>query len=424
MPPLNPPATLRVKSNPTPLLERTGSVYVYHPGYDPPKLLLDLTVYPPSPDHDSEAASSGGIPLTLVCYACEIVANNVAGRLTEFEDENTIIVDMEVQDTLLHGNALLPPGEYRYHATSDDEKPYAKCTRFKAWRPPLLLPRAWALYIQKDGPPPGGSNVSTISSAAKRDDGRCAVTGDSTRLHSSHVVPEHEEPWFDLHRLGVKAGDAYNYINSINNLVTLRADLNAAAFDEGHLIIFPYAGNLATFFLTPDMRDLAHMKQDANIIPVPEQLKDEEDEGVGIRKRRRARDDDHDITLQSDSDHSPLRTDHDTSPMEDTYQYRDADIAELEAMDAELEKAGASRASAHRCACCPCLQDLPPPHLTLRSRRPHAVHDDANAGTAHLAPGLSFSLLTPHLALGDSDLAFAEDAAALRRAASRMLSAS
>ena len=122
MPPLNPPATLRVKSNPTPLLERTGSVYIYHPGYDPPKLLLDLTVYPPSPDHDSEAASSGGIPLTLVCYACEIVANNVAGRLTEFEDENTIIVDMEVQDTLLHGNALLPPGEYKYHATSDDEK--------------------------------------------------------------------------------------------------------------------------------------------------------------------------------------------------------------------------------------------------------------------------------------------------------------
>ncbi|KAJ7206962.1 hypothetical protein B0H12DRAFT_440753 [Mycena haematopus] len=139
---------------------------------------------------------------------------------------------------------------------------------FRAWKPPVVTPQNWA---REHWAPPGTDSTalddvastvawSGLSYDVKRTDGRCAMTGDRTRLSASHLIPQAESTWFNLRR---PAFDELTRvarrisIDNAHNVITLRADLKRATFDEGHFVLFPYQGKVVTIFMTRGTRDLA-----------------------------------------------------------------------------------------------------------------------------------------------------------------------
>jgi hypothetical protein len=59
------------------------------------------------------------------------------------------------------------------------------------------------------------------------------------------------------HRFAFDLLDGTYSLNNARNVITLRADLKRAAFDEGHFVFFPYQGKMVTIFMTTETRDLA-----------------------------------------------------------------------------------------------------------------------------------------------------------------------
>ncbi|KAF8213705.1 hypothetical protein K438DRAFT_1957061 [Mycena galopus ATCC 62051] len=98
---------------------------------------------------------------------------------------------------------------------------------------------------------------SNLSRDVKKTDGRCAVTGDRSRLNASHLIPQAESAWFEHHRLAADELDGGISVNNAHNVITLRADLDKPTFDEGHFVLFPYQGNVVVIFMTQGTRDLA-----------------------------------------------------------------------------------------------------------------------------------------------------------------------
>ncbi|KAJ7722666.1 hypothetical protein DFH07DRAFT_946679 [Mycena maculata] len=208
-----------------------GRIQVYHPSYVPPARILDL--YP------------SRLPLGLVLDACRILAQNQDGYLTPYEAERTVISSEDVA-------ALLPPHKYKFHVPSDPG--YAICTKFRNWIPPARLPQAWGeMILPTDTWKDPHDNWTTLSFKLKDTDTQCAVTGAISRLHPSHLVPKAEALWLDA-----AAGDAINSIDSARNIITLRADLNADTFDQGHFVIVPYASHPVACFITLGCGDPAH----------------------------------------------------------------------------------------------------------------------------------------------------------------------
>ncbi|KAJ7664288.1 hypothetical protein B0H17DRAFT_1211295 [Mycena rosella] len=224
------------------VLDATETVHIYHPGYTPLQLMLILVAY--------EAPSGQrGVPFSVVLDACRILANN--------QDGTVRVVDADVDLTAPDDDKshLLPPGRYTYHVTGGEAR-YAVCTSFRAWTPPPVLPSHWDLAAMGARAAPPTSTASTYSAVVKMDDGRCAVTGDVSRLENSHLVPEGEARWWHLRGMNAITNNI-DGINSPPNCLALRADLIGAGMDKGHLVFAPYKGTAVCVCLTKEMADFA-----------------------------------------------------------------------------------------------------------------------------------------------------------------------
>ncbi|KAJ6625141.1 hypothetical protein B0H10DRAFT_2003871 [Mycena sp. CBHHK59/15] len=222
-------------------LDATETVNIYHPGYSSLKLMLILVAF--------EAPSGQrGVPFSVVLDACRILANNQDGTLGVVDAD----VDLAPPDD---DKSLLPPGHYTYRVTGG-EVCYAVCTSFRAWTPPRVLPSHWDLAAMGARAAHPRSTASTYSTVVKVADGRCAVTGDVSRLKNSHLVPEGEAPWWILRGMNTITNNAGG-INSPPNCLALRADLNGAGMDKGHFVLAPYNGTAVCVCLTTEMADFA-----------------------------------------------------------------------------------------------------------------------------------------------------------------------
>ncbi|KAJ7095720.1 hypothetical protein B0H15DRAFT_946296 [Mycena belliarum] len=222
------------------VLDSRQHISVYHPGYNPHPLLLYLVAFLASP-------GSCGVPFSVVLDACRILANNRDGTLRVMDDAT----DLTPPDD----ESLLSPGSYTYHVT-EGETAYAVCTSFRAWTPPKVLPPHWDLDVMGTTAVFLASSASSYSTAVKMVDGCCAVTGDCSRLQSSHLVPEVEEAWWILRGMSGLTGNPEG-INSLPNCLATRADLNGQGMDQGHFVFAPYAGKAVCVCLTHGMPDFA-----------------------------------------------------------------------------------------------------------------------------------------------------------------------
>ncbi|KAJ6626369.1 hypothetical protein B0H10DRAFT_1999061 [Mycena sp. CBHHK59/15] len=257
----NPAATVTTPAAPVvaarPLsvvLESAGAILIYHPACPRPTILLRLEVYP------IRGSPVAGVPLALVLDACQIIANNARGYLTLYGDQTEIAIPSDTPGDLLR------PGKYHYRVPSHTDGPYPICLEFRAWEPPVAVPQNWA---HERWAPPGSDSAavdadvvstvtwSNLSHDVKRTDGRCAVTGDRSRLNTSHLIPQAESTWFEHYRPAAGELDGGISVDNAHNVITLCADLNKATFDEGHFVLFPYQGKVVTIFMTLGTRDLA-----------------------------------------------------------------------------------------------------------------------------------------------------------------------
>ncbi|KAJ7267082.1 hypothetical protein C8J57DRAFT_1717536 [Mycena rebaudengoi] len=215
---------------------------VFHPGHRPLKLMLILVAF--------EAPSGQrGVPFFVVLNACRILANNQDGTLR--------IVDSDVGLTSPKDDdkSLLLPGRYMYRVTTGEEC-YSVCTTFRAWTPPRFLPSHWSLPAMGVGAAHPPSTASTYGTVVEVADGRCAVTGDVSRLETIHLVPEGESAWWLLREMTSLTNNAGG-INSPPNCLALRADLHGAGMDEGHFVFAPYKGEVVCVCLTTELADFA-----------------------------------------------------------------------------------------------------------------------------------------------------------------------
>ncbi|KAJ6594531.1 hypothetical protein B0H19DRAFT_1095893 [Mycena capillaripes] len=227
-------------ANPTsPVEETTEKVLVYHPAYNPPLLFLSLVAF-------SAPSGNRGVPFTVVLDACKILANNEAGTLHCRGSPDILVAP---NDT-----SLLPPGNYTYH-TSNDVIFYPIVLSFRAWDAPESLPPHWVQPQMGVTASFKAAADSDISVAIKRDDDVCAVTGNSTRLQSCHLVPSAESPWWE--ERGMDGRTKGEDVDSPSNIMTMRADLNAPGMDQGNFVLVPFGSIAVCICINDKIPDFA-----------------------------------------------------------------------------------------------------------------------------------------------------------------------
>ncbi|KAJ7489416.1 hypothetical protein FB451DRAFT_1125779 [Mycena latifolia] len=238
-------ATLHHGGNPRAVKSRSDSldatqyVHVVHPGYTPPRTLLLLVAFP---------APSGqyGVPFSIVSDACRILTANKDGTL--HDSHNTVVT------APVNGDHLVLPGRYTYHVPGEPR--YPVCTSFRAWSPPTAVPSHWTfrgIGAQEVSP---NSSLSALSEVVKAADGRCVVTGDTSRLQTCHLVPSTEEEWWIFWGMSGTT-DNVEGIHSPPNCLATRADLNGDGMDQGHFVFAPYARTAVCVCLTRAVADFA-----------------------------------------------------------------------------------------------------------------------------------------------------------------------
>ncbi|KAJ7119471.1 hypothetical protein C8R44DRAFT_982192 [Mycena epipterygia] len=219
-------------------LSSDGSIQIFHPGYTQ-LCLVRFRVYP-------------------------IEGHTVPGQLLKLILDGPDHIQQHV------GDVIIPVGNYEYHIQSATSTPYAICTKFRSWTPPVDVPDNWR-YQNWAGTDAGqqafelaefekyvGKGSATICSTLKEKDGRCAVTGDTSRLDASYLIPRSETDWFIHRRPGVMflEGGTAN-IDHVRNIITLRADVNGRAFDKAHFVLYPFDGQILSIFVHPESNDMA-----------------------------------------------------------------------------------------------------------------------------------------------------------------------
>ncbi|KAJ7221552.1 hypothetical protein GGX14DRAFT_559039 [Mycena pura] len=260
------------------------AVQVYHPGCNPPKLVMILAAF---------AAPSGqcGVPFFVVLWACRILANNKDGTLC------LLSTDAELTAPADDDKKLLPPGKYAYRVTGEGR--YAICTTFRAWSPPEEPPPRWCLGEMGAGVEPPASTESIYSEVVKAADRQCVVTGVRSRRKTCRLVPEGEKPWWLYHNMNGKTNNQ-NGINSTSNGLSMRADLNGEGMDKGYFIFAPYGGKAACVCIDAKVADFAAEYH----LPLGSTLREFETDDSAVTvpepnfsryksaKRKRAKDDD------------------------------------------------------------------------------------------------------------------------------------
>ncbi|KAJ7201060.1 hypothetical protein GGX14DRAFT_658897 [Mycena pura] len=193
----------------------------------------------------------GGVPLGTVLDTCYVAAGNKSGKLCDSEEA-------DIDDT--DADALLVPGRYQFVVVQDGgglDQDYDLCTTFAAWKPPTYIRHRWQNGDGNYDMP--FTSKSEVSMAVKIQDKRCIVSGATTGLRASHMMPKSAENWVEDHYnilLGY-GGDPKEELDSTCNEVALRADLNGQGLDHDVFFFVPYAGSVTALFVDNKSLDLA-----------------------------------------------------------------------------------------------------------------------------------------------------------------------
>ncbi|KAJ7081403.1 hypothetical protein B0H15DRAFT_1024898 [Mycena belliarum] len=233
----------------------TRDFVIYHHGYTPRRLVLNLSSSPADPDGNLDDDSNYVLPLALVLQACKFLANNEPGNLYLSSNQP---LQSESDQRQVSGETIMP-GEYMYRLDNTEyDFCYPLCGKFSHWKPGDV-PESWLF----DGRRTNVNdlldvNKSAASSVVKATDEFCVITRSSARLDSAHLVPTSETQWFATHAFSVQAGDAKNpSVDTTNNRIALRADINGRGLDSGDFCFYPYGGKWMVVWMGPGSRQLA-----------------------------------------------------------------------------------------------------------------------------------------------------------------------
>ncbi|KAJ7880709.1 hypothetical protein B0H14DRAFT_2680424 [Mycena olivaceomarginata] len=232
-----------------PRVQSSGYIDIFHPQVPDLYPFLCLAVFPSNPD----TTGISGFPLGTLLDACSILAHNHRGRLV------LTTTDERVGDDDSDPDLLVPPGNYIFivvNAGTDDMQ-YSLCPSFEDWTPPSTLPVRWQSQVVD--PRVGPSAASDLSSSVRHLDAqRCIVTGGTTDLHASYLVPRSADQWFKRLRKQIVAyGGHVSDLNSVLNTVTLRGDLNARV-EQGDMLFVPYEKAVVPLIVHHLAQDLAY----------------------------------------------------------------------------------------------------------------------------------------------------------------------
>ncbi|KAJ6447323.1 hypothetical protein C8R45DRAFT_1047858 [Mycena sanguinolenta] len=143
---------------------------------------------------------------------------------------------------------MLLPGDY-YFCLEDQEPTfkYRVCLKFENWTPPPAVPLLWLFDNRtsdaKDLRVTNSQKGSSHSVLVRDRDGECVMTGDTDlrRLDSAHLIPQKEATWYIDHELADLASDDTSHsVESLNNQIVLRTDLNGRGLDTADFCFVPY----------------------------------------------------------------------------------------------------------------------------------------------------------------------------------------
>ncbi|KAJ7505540.1 hypothetical protein B0H11DRAFT_427939 [Mycena galericulata] len=223
----------------------TKQIRIFHHGYTPRRLILQLFSCPLNPDGNLDDLSNYALPYDLVLEACALLANNKRGTLWLSSSSSK---PRKVSAT----TRMLKPGEYMYRITGEShDYRYPLCRKFSNWTP-VDVPKSWLF----DGRVDDAHDLQPIDTSAgasavvKFRDEVCVITRQNDRLDSAHLVPTAAARWFVTHGFNDTAGDTdYVTVNSPNNRVALRSDISARGLDAADFCFYPYQRQWVTLWM-------------------------------------------------------------------------------------------------------------------------------------------------------------------------------
>ncbi|KAF7367184.1 C6 transcription factor [Mycena sanguinolenta] len=236
---LEPPAPREHPEPPVPVQCR--EFIVLHPAFKQATIIFRWYASAIGPGRVTEAPETYAFPCDIATEACVIVARNKRGQLYHQEDGS---IGQKVK------TAMILPGMYYFLLDDRDSSyKYKVYWDFQYWIPPEVIPSPWLLDNRTDGtgdfPVELGPGKSGASAIVRDRDKACVMTSetDFRRLDSAHLIPVKEEAWYATYQLKMLAADSKSVsVNSFNNLIVLRHDLNGRGLDSGDFCFVPYQG--------------------------------------------------------------------------------------------------------------------------------------------------------------------------------------
>ncbi|KAJ7151641.1 hypothetical protein C8R46DRAFT_1357862 [Mycena filopes] len=145
---------------------------------------------------------------------------------------------------------------------------------FESWRMPAHVPLNWEkARTARDARAPAKPRALPPVEAADMSmgiDGRCLLTGTLDRLQAAHLIPSSQRDWFDRNPATRSAGEVQGRaaLELEANLITLRADVRKASFDQGQFVVYPWGLEFVTFFVRQGGFDLV-LSNHGRTFPVP-----------------------------------------------------------------------------------------------------------------------------------------------------------
>ncbi|KAJ7070158.1 hypothetical protein C8F01DRAFT_1246294 [Mycena amicta] len=206
---------------------------LYHHGYSPRRLILQVYSCPTNPDL-AEDQHDYSLPSAILLQFARALANNLEGKL--HSSSEYAANEKPVEETV-----MLIPGEYTY--VVDKHPPgfrWPICPSFKLWKP-APAPAPWGRPEVKDEDNMEETNVSALQGVVKDRGRKCLLTGrtEPSVLDAAHVLPQSEEAWFAKYSYTLVGASEYG-INSANNLITLSHEVNGRIFDAGDFVLYPW----------------------------------------------------------------------------------------------------------------------------------------------------------------------------------------
>ncbi|KAJ7657846.1 hypothetical protein DFH06DRAFT_1131608 [Mycena polygramma] len=155
--------------------------------------------------------------------------------------------------------SLIRPGVYRFFLDADDKSAEVSVSSiFGEWELPSVIPLHWRRDNKLLVEPAAG--MSQISKRVKDVDEICPFTRQTSGRESCHLIPKAEQFWFEENILAARTGDPQSHVNSMNNIMSLRGDLNKQGLDSAHFVFVPALSRLD---MNPYMYDLPEFDEDA-----------------------------------------------------------------------------------------------------------------------------------------------------------------